>query len=255
MSYNLQQTGGRFRVVVSLTTAILLSACNFTDRVLSIGSKPELSQISTQTVRQQEQPVALPMPRQQLVRHRPNSLWRPGSRAFFKDQRANQIGDILTVNIVIEDEASIENETARSRSGGEDASLGSLLGYEAALGKLLPEAIDNGSLIEAESGSTFTGTGTVDRSESINLTVAAIVSQLLPNGNMVISGSQEVRVNYEKRVLTVSGVIRPEDISATNTIQHTQIAEARISYGGVGSISDVQQPRYGQQLFDVVFPF
>jgi flagellar L-ring protein precursor FlgH len=253
MNYLLPRTGSRFRVVVSLTTAVLLSACNFTDRIINIGSQPELSQINPTT--RQQRPVALPMPRQLLVRHQPNSLWRPGSRAFFKDQRASQIGDILTVNIVIDDDASIDNATARTRSGDEDASLGSMLGYEAALNRILPNAIDNTSLIDADSDSSYTGTGTVDRSETINLTVAAIVSQLLPNGNMVINGSQEVRVNFEKRVLTISGVIRPEDISASNTIQHTQIAEARISYGGEGSISDVQQPRYGQQLFDIVFPF
>jgi flagellar L-ring protein precursor FlgH len=254
MSNQLPGKSGRFRVVVSLTAAILLSACNVTDRVMGIGAAPELSHIDSKVVKTR-QPVRLPMPRQRLVRHQPNSLWRPGSRAFFKDQRANQIGDILTVNIVIDDEATIENETARSRSGTEDASLGALLGYEAALSRILPEAISNTSLIDADSDSSFAGSGTVDRKETINLTVAAIVSQLLPNGNMVIAGSQEVRVNYEKRVLTVSGVVRPEDISSTNTIRHTQIAEARISYGGVGQLTDVQQPRYGQQLFDIVFPF
>jgi flagellar L-ring protein precursor FlgH len=254
MSNQLHQSGSRFRVVVSLTAAILLSACNVTDRVMSIGATPELSQINNSVARQ-HQPVRMPMPRQQLVSHQPNSLWRPGSRAFFKDQRANQVGDILTVNIVIDDEATIENETERTRTGGEDAGLGSLLGYEGALSQILPEAVVNGSLVKASSDSNYTGTGTVDRKETINLTVAAIVAQLLPNGNMVISGSQEVRVNYEKRVLTVSGVVRPEDISANNTIRHSQIAEARISYGGVGQLTDVQQPRYGQQLFDIVFPF
>ena len=112
-----------------------------------------------------------------------------------------------------------------------------------------------GSLASLGSKSSATGTGSISRSESVSLVVAAIVTQILPNGNMVISGTQEVRVNYEKRLLTITGVVRPEDISASNIVKHTQIAEARIAYGGAGVLSDVQQPRYGQQLFDVIFPF
>jgi len=137
----------------------------------------------------------------------------------------------------------------------EDSDLTNFLGYENRLGKILPNGVSGSSLVSLGTESKANGTGTVDRKETVKLTVAAIVTQLLPNGNMVIMGSQEVRVNYEKRVLNVSGVVRPQDIDSSNTITHSQIAEARIAYGGVGQLSDVQQPRYGQQLFDVIFPF
>ena len=133
--------------------------------------------------------------------------------------------------------------------------MDNFLGYEAALGKVLPEAIDNTSLASLGSTSSSAGTGTVDRKETIDLTVAAVVTQVLPNGNLVIAGRQQVRVNYEVRDLEITGIVRPEDISSINTVAHTQIAEARISYGGAGQISDVQQPRYGQQLFDIIMPF
>lgn len=245
----------RLRLLLTVGATVLLGACNMFDRISSIGSPPEMTKIENPTTQRGYQPVTLPMPRQELVSHHPNSLWRPGARAFFRDQRASQIGDILTVNITIDDQATIQNETSRSRDASESADLTNFLGYESSLGKVLPEAVDPSSLIDLSNESNHTGKGSVDRKESVKLVVAAIVTQVLPNGNLVISGSQEVRVNYEKRVLTVVGVVRPEDISSANTINHTQIAEARISYGGSGQISDVQQPRYGQQLFDVMFPF
>ena len=200
-------------------------------------------------------PVTMPMPAPVNATRQANSLWQEGSRAFFKDQRASQIGDILTVNITIEDEATLDNETSRTRDSAEDSDITNLLGYEGALGKILPEAATAASLASLGSKSSATGTGSISRSESVSLVVAAIVTQILPNGNMVISGTQEVRVNYEKRLLTITGVVRPEDISATNIVKHTQIAEARIAYGGAGILSQVQQPRYGQQLFDIIYPF
>ena len=251
----IRPTCSPLRLVALFAVSISLGACNAIDRINSIGAPPEMTKIEDPTSKREYRPVALPMPRHQLVAHHPNSLWRPGARAFFKDQRAAQIGDILTVNITIADEAKIENETSRTRSGSEKANLTNFLGYEGSLGRVLPQAVTPGSLVDVGNTSSATGKGSVDRKETIKLTVAALVTQVLPNGNLVIRGSQEVRVNFEKRVLTVIGVARPEDISATNTIQHTQMAEARISYGGAGQLTDVQQPRYGQQLFDVIFPF
>jgi flagellar L-ring protein precursor FlgH len=82
-----------------------------------------------------------------------------------------------------------------------------------------------------------------------------VVTDRLPNGNFVIAGRQEVRVNSELRELRIAGVIRPEDISSRNTIDYFKVAEARIAYGGRGTISRVQKPRYGQRLYEFVVPF
>ena len=147
------------------------------------------------------------------------------------------------------------NETSRSRAASEDADLTSFLGYEGSLAKVLPEAVNPASLVSLGATGSNTGRGSVNRKEEINLKVAAIVTQVLPNGNLVVRGSQEVRVNFEVRELTVSGVVRPEDISAINIVNHTQMAEARISYGGRGQLSDVQQPRWGQQVIEAISPF
>jgi flagellar L-ring protein precursor FlgH len=201
------------------------------------------------------QPVQLPQPTAEYQPPQANSLWQAGSRSFFRDPRASKIGDLLTVQIAIGDQAKIANTTSRSTTASENANATNFLGLESRLKGVLPDAVDPSNLLKLGSDSANTGTGSVDRSETINLTVAAIVTQVLANGNLVIQGQQEVRVNNEVRELSVSGVVRPEDISNANTISHTQIAQARISYGGRGQITDVQQARYGQQFFDIIWPF
>jgi len=233
-----------------MALGLTLGACSAVDRLENIGEAPRFSPIAVT-----DPQVALPMPAPKTKFRQANSLWQSGSRAFFRDPRASKVGDILTVNIAIGDQASIANTTSRSRKSSEDANATNFLGIESEFSAVLPDAINPSSLIKMGSGSNNTGTGTVNRSEDIKLTVAAIVTRVLPNGNLVIQGQQEVRVNYEVRELMIAGVVRPEDISNGNTINHTQIAEARISYGGRGQLSDVQQARYGQQLYDILFPF
>lgn len=243
------------RIVVTAALAFGLAGCGSWDRVSNIGRVPELNPIVAPD--NVKGPVVLPMPQPAAARPQgyAGSLWRTGAREFFKDQRASSVGDILTVYIDIADQAKVNNKTSRSRANTEDANLSSFLGLESKLDKVFPNAVDPGSLANFGSNSASEGSGAVDRSEDIQLTVAAIVTQVLPNGNLVIQGRQEVRVNFEVRELLVAGVVRPTDISANNTVNHTQIAEARISYGGRGHISDMQQARYGQQLFDVIFPW
>jgi len=233
----------------------LLTACNTVDRLEQIGATPPMSPVMDPTMSPDYQPVQVAMPAQEQVAYQPNSLWRPGARTFFKDQRAARVGDILTINIEIDDEAKVANTSARGRTNSENSGLPNLLGLETQYGGILPDGVDPSSLLSMSSDSNSRGTGSVDRKEEINLTIAAIVTQVMPNGNLVIQGRQEVRVNYEVRELLVGGIVRPEDIANDNTINHTQIAEARISYGGRGQITDVQQPRYGQQFLDIIWPF
>jgi flagellar L-ring protein precursor FlgH len=241
---------------VLLAAGFALADCASTvDKIKHIGEPPALSPIIVPPGVVGGAPVLVPQPYVDVQAPQANSLWRAGSRSFFRDPRAQKMGDLITVEIDIGDKAKIANTTTRTTTASEKANAANLLGLETRLKGILPDAVDPTNLVNLGSDSNNTGTGTVDRSESITLTVAAVVTQVLPNGNLVIQGQQEVRVNNEVRVLQVSGVVRPEDISNTNTIKHTQIAEARISYGGRGQITDVQQPRYGQQFFDIIWPF
>ena len=184
-----------------------------------------------------------------------NSIWRTGARAFFGDQRAGRVGDILTVLININDEAKTSNATNATRTSANAAGVPHLFGLESSLGRILPKAFSPANALATSSSLGSTGTGGTTRQEQISLTIAAVVTQVLPIGNLVIQGRQEVETNNDIRELTVAGIVRPEDISSTNTIQHTQIAEARIAYGGKGQITNMQEPRYGEQLFDILMPF
>lgn len=243
------------RTLLVATLAMSLAGCNALTRLSQIGEEPPLTQISNPVQQPTYRPVSMPMPAPKPIERNSNSLWRTGARAFFKDQRASNVGDILTVLIDVNDSAAISNSSSRERSANEDASLNALLGYESSLSQVLPEAINPGNLANADSTSSSAGTGSIQRDEAIQVEIAAIITQVLPNGNYVIHGRQEFRVNFEARELQIAGVIRPEDITSTNTVSYERIAEARISYGGRGQITDVQQPRYGQQVFDIIFPF
>ena len=243
------------RGMICVCLAGLLAGCNLTTRLAEVGREPPLTQIQNPVRTSSYRPVSMPMPAIQPRKRAANSLWRHGGRAFFKDQRAAQVGDLVTVLISIEDKATINNKTTRARTNAEDASASSLLGYEAKLGKIFPDAVDPTSLVDLDSSSSTSGEGSIDRDETIDLKIAAVVTQKLPNGNLVLLGRQEVRVNFEVRQLQIMGVIRSEDIKADNTISYDKIAEARVSYGGKGHISDVQQARYGQQIYDIIWPF
>jgi len=243
-------------LIVSTALILSLTACSSLERLSRVGEVPEFSTIENPQDKRGYKPVSMPMPDPKVARQEMNSLWSSDRSAFFEDQRAKNIGDILTVTIDMENEAEFESTSSRSRAAGENAGINALGGFEGYLDSmLLPSGGDPATLADLSSSSNTNNTGTTESEDELTLRVAAVVSQILPNGNMVISGRQEVRVNYEKRVLEVAGVIRPEDIMIDNSIAHDKIAEARIGYGGKGYISDVQSPRLGQEIFDILLPY
>ncbi len=247
--------------IVVLACAFSLAGCSMPEQLSRIGKAPDLSPIDNPLQQPGYQPVSLPMPEPEPVQSAgANSLWRSGARSFFRDQRARRVGDVLTVQVFMNDKASLSNESTRSRQARDQLGVPDLLGLEELAVQALPKSkdgssVDPSSLVKLDSRSKNEGRGGVARSEAINMNVAAVITQVLPNGNLVIRGKQEIRVNFELREVGVAGIVRPEDITPRNTISHDKIAELRVAYGGRGQISDVQQPRYGSQILDVILPY
>lgn len=244
-------------LLITSVASLSLSACGTMDRISEIGQAPQMTapSVPDQAEALGYRQISVPMPEKTAEIRQANSLWSADRHAFFEDQRAQDIGDIVTVVINIDDEAEMTNATTKSRTSNEDVNVNNILGFETYLDKVLPGTADPANFADFGTTSNSNGNGTIEREEEIDLKVAAVVSDRLPNGNLVIVGRQEVRVNFEKRVLEIAGIVRPEDITVGNTVSYEQIAEARVSYGGQGQISDLQQPRYGQQLYDIIMPF
>lgn len=224
-------------------------------RVADIGQAPELT-----SPRDTEEFLAMTNPPLDLPLHsgRPEaaaSLWAGAQSSLISDRRAAIRGDILTVVIEIDDEATISNSSGRNRTSREKLSIPQMVGIPQRLSDKLPEGASFDELADASSTSSYKGAGNISRRDQLTLRVAATVVDTLPNGTLQIEGTQEVRVNFELRELTVSGFVRPADIDRSNEIAYDRIAGARISYGGRGQITDVQQPRYGQQIADIVLPY
>lgn len=249
------------KIILAVALTATLSGCGAVGRLKAVGKAPKLSEIPPIDMPEVEPSLTMPADRIGHVgttaaaapaQGGNASLFRTGAGALFRDQRANKTGDILTIKIKIADKADLGNNTSRTRGGSESGGVGGLLGI-APVKKLL--GADANAALETNSGSKYAGGGTTARSETINMTMAAIVTQVMPNGNLMIRGRQEVRVNFEMRELIVTGIIRPEDIARDNSISHSQIAEARVIYGGKGQLTDAQQARWGQQIYDALFPF
>lgn len=239
-----------------LIICIALPGCDSLSRIRNIGSPPPMTHISDPTKEKGYRPVQMPMPEDKPVHHTSNSLWDANTRSLFDGQRANKLGDILTVVIDFKESAKMNNESTRGRINGEGLGVPNLLGFSQQFAKtILPAEADPTKYVSANSKTNSKGFGNIKRDEEVKLRVAAVISQVLPNGNFVVHGRQEIRVNHELRELRVGGVIRPVDLTSQNTINYDKIAEARISYGGRGDISEVQQPRYGQKLLDIILPF
>jgi len=238
-----------------LGITLLASGCGSLTKLSDLGRPPAMTPPSDPTKSESYRPLTMPMPTPEVTLPEANTLWRTGSRAFFKDQRAAQVGDIVTVLVNITDAADFKNNTSAARTSAENMGLPNLFGFEAALPRILSKAVNASQLVAASSGNNNAGTAELKRTETVTLRLAGVVTQVLPNGNLVVSARQEVRVNSELRQLQVSGVIRSQDIASDNTVQHDRMAEARISYGGRGQMTDVQSPRWGQQALDILLPF
>jgi flagellar L-ring protein precursor FlgH len=247
------------KLLMAGAVALAVSACGTVGKLDHLGKPPSMTVANGVPTPAYEATLAQPgaegrIPGGASQQQQPvnsASLFRSGGSGLFADQRARRLGDIITVRINIADRADLGNTTTRSRNSSENVGVASLLGLE----KVLPSSLDPSKLVNGNSGSTTQGNGSVQRSERVNMTLAAIVTNVLPNGNLVIRGKQEIRVNFELRDLVITGIVRPEDVRRDNSIEHSQIAEARVSYGGRGHLTDVQQARYGQQIFDALFPF
>ena len=231
---------------------LCLAACG---RLETVGKSPDFTPIEGGI--QQHAMYATPLP-VDLPPETPtgaSSLWAADRQSLFGERRAQRRGDILTVVIKIDDSAEISNTTGRSREGSDTMGVPSLFGIPQRLNEKLPDGASMEKAVNTSSASSYRGDGSVARNEKLELRIASTVVEELPNGVLRIEGQQEVRVNYELRELIVTGYVRPIDISRQNEITYDKIAGARISYGGRGQITDVQQPRYGQQVADVLLPF
>ena len=245
------------KLIAILAAATMLTGCtNTIEKLEAIGAPPPLEEVKDPTAALDYQPLSWPLPDAKPPGPTySNSLWQNGSRAFFRDQRAARVGDILRVNINISDRAELDNETERVRTSTDNIGAPSVFGLEDRLFRALPGDADPANLLSTNSNTNTTGTGTIEREEVIETQLAAIVTQVLPNGNLVIEGTQEIQINFEVREIGIRGVVRPQDISTENSVDANQIAQARITYGGRGQLFDVQQPRYGNQIIEVLSPF
>ncbi|MEQ1789679.1 MAG: flagellar basal body L-ring protein FlgH [Rickettsiales bacterium] len=241
-----------------LLISSVLSGCtsNALDKLDEIGKQPKMAEVVNPTEQASYRPMTWPMPETAPPpKQYANSLWQPGARAFFRDQRAARVGDILRVNVKIEDKAEVDNATERKRDTTDSLAAPALFGIQNKIAGFLPGKADPSKLISVTGGTNSKGNGSVKRKETIETQIAALITQVLPNGNFVIDGKQEVRINFEIREVSVKGVVRPEDIKSDNTIDSTQIAESRITYGGRGQLTDMQQPRWGNQVVEILSPF
>ena len=238
-----------------IAISLLLTGCTSFEEV---GRAPDLTVIGQESgvgISARRLAIAVPPPTMAIQNYSQGSLWNSGPASLFGDRRARNLGDIFTVVIEIDDQAQISNRSGQSRAGSGTMSIGALMGLPELVSGSLPEGTSLDPAANFSSTSTSSGDGSVSRNEKITLRIAATVVDVLANGHLVVSGLQEVRVNFELRELQVVGIVQPEDISRRNEITYDKIAGARVSYGGRGRVSDVQQPRYGQQIFEIVAPF
>ena len=240
------------RIVLVAACSLTLIACQ---RLEDVGKAPDFTPVETGNEFFAMTSAPMPQTTTQSSAASEASLWSGSRGSLLGDRRAATRGDILTVVIEIDEKAEISNSTGRSRSGSDSMGIPAMIGIPQRLDERLPDGASMADAFETNSSSSYKGNGSVARKEKLTLRVAATILDRLPNGVLRIQGSQEARVNFEVRELVVSGFVRPEDVSRQNEVTYDKIAGARIAYGGRGQITDVQQPRIGQQVADVLLPF
>lgn len=253
------------KLLITISLILVLASCA---ALSNIGKSPEMTvggsaptHVKTPDLSNLRMPMKnnplnyAPQPNGNPINNQYASLWQSGPESLFGDRRAKNIGDIMTVDIEIDDRAEFNNKTERARDSSDKGDIAAGFGLDGFVDKFLPEPLSIKPGIETTGQHSTKGEGKINRREKIKLKIAAVVTNILPNGNFVIQGSQEVNVNYELRDLQITGIVRPHDISRRNTISYEKIAEARIYYGGRGNVSQLQQPHYGTQFFDIVSPF
>ncbi|AIK95508.1 flagellar basal body L-ring protein FlgH [Candidatus Odyssella acanthamoebae] len=240
-----------------LTTIMAsLSGCNLAERLSQVGDPPDMSQIQNPTLVFDYKPVTMPMPAPEAPSQNNSSLWQTGSRAFFKDQRASRVGDILTVKALIEHKSKLDAKVETQREVKQTVgSLNNVFGYEDKIKKVFPAQVDKTSLIDYNFKPEMKTKGTTQYDSVLNFKMAASIIEVLPNGNLVIQGRQEVRDRGELAVIDLKGIVRREDISSSNTIDYTKIAEARISRTTTGQVSDANSTPWGMEVLNKVSPF
>lgn len=234
---------------------IALAATAGCERIENVGKAPAFTPVEASDEYYAMAGAPLPGQNDRRIAADRASLWSGSRTSLLGDRRAVQRGDILTVVIEIDDSAEMQNTSNRSRSSSDRMGINSLLGIPQRINNALPTGATMADAINTSADSSYQGDGDTRRKEKLELRVAATIIETLPNGVLRIQGSQEVRVNFEVRELIVTGFVRPQDISRQNEITYDKIAGARIAYGGRGQITDVQQPRYGQQVADIILPF
>lgn len=241
------------RDLLCATLLLATTGCSVVHEVGSVGRPPRLSapgDIPAPPAERSIAATALPQP----APVRSASLFREGAAGLLSDQRARGKGDLLTIRIRVDDNAALDNRSERRRGGSERAGIAGLLGLDRLIDRILPGK-SSSAAVNGSSDSRTAGEGRIERGETVNLTLAAVVTDALPNGNLVVRGRQEMRVNNELRELVVTGIVRPADIARDNSVPHSRIAEARVLYGGRGQLTSAQAARWGQQLYDALFPF
>jgi flagellar L-ring protein precursor FlgH len=232
-----------------------LTGCYTGIRLQDTGNIPPLTRTQDPTAYPDYQPVHMPMPAVTENTYQPNSLWRTGARSFFQDQRASKVGDIVTILIELDEKVETKNETSGNRESKSSLMTPHVFGYEGKLKNIFPQGVDPSNLLDTSSKPEFSATSKISRKDKVKFKIAAIVTQMLPSGKLVIMGRQELRVNFEVRDLLITGIIQPQDISASNEITSDKVAEARFSYGGRGELSDLQKRPYGHTLMSNLMPF